>query len=132
MADILSPPTDAIQAPSGPVWLNDDGIIIALNNFVTHSLENAIENLKTTKDLAGTQARPMLVDITNVRTMSKDAREEYVRPQNKEFITAVALLTNSNVGRMIGNLFMSLNKHIVPVKMFTDADKAREWLLLYK
>lgn len=132
MTDIITPPADAIMAPSGPIWVSDDGIIITINNFVDHSHQDAIENLRITKDIAGDKPMPLLVDITKVRNISKEAREEYVAPANKEFVTAVGLLTGSNVGRMIGNLFMSLNKHIVPVKMFTDIDKAKDWLLQHK
>lgn len=132
MADFLTPPKDAVMAPSGPIWLNEDGIIITLNNFVNHTHADALENLRITKEVAGGVPRPLLVDITNVRNMSKEAREEYVMPHNKEIVTAVALITGSNVGRMIGNLFITLNKHVIPVKLFTDAHKAREWLLLHK
>lgn len=132
MADFMTPPPDAIQSPSGPVWCTKDGIIITRNNFVTHSHEDAIENLRLTRELARGKPRPLLVDITNVRTISKKAREEYVLPGNKEIITAVALITTSNVGRMVGNLFMTLNKPAMPMKMFTNADNAREWLLQYK
>lgn len=132
MADFLTPPEYAVEAPSGPIWLTDDGILITINNFVTHTHENAVENLRITRELAAGNPRPLLVDISKVRSMSKQAREEYTRTENKEFCTAVALLTTSAVGSMIGNIFMALNKHVVPVKMFTDAHKAREWLLDHK
>lgn len=132
MTDYLTPPPDALQAPSGPVWLNEDGIIITLNNYVTHSEEDAIENLRLTKQIAGEVRRPLLVDITNVRNMSKEARDQYTSPDNKSFITSVALITTSNVGKMIGNLFIALHKHNVPVKMFTEIDKASSWLKQYK
>lgn len=132
MAEFMTPAQNAIIAPSGPIWLSDDGIIITINNKqATHSLENAIENLRITKLLAGDKARPLLVDMTDVRSMDRVAREAYVNPENKQFICAVALLTRSNIGRVIANIFMNVQKTVVPVKLFNDPVKAKEWLMQF-
>lgn len=132
MTDYLAPPSNALQSSTGPIWLNEDGIIITLNNFVPLDEENAIENLKLTKQLAGEVPRPLLVDVSNVRNMSKEARVKYSSPENKSFITSVALVTTSNVGKMIGNLFIAFDKHSVPIKIFTELNSACSWLLQHK
>jgi len=131
MHDFMIPPADALMAPSGPVWLNEDGIVITIGKLESQDTETARENMVYTKKVTGGKPRPLLVDMTKVRSMSKGAREEYVQ-QGGATITAVALLTRSGVSNMIANIFISLNKPQVPVKLFTDPDKAKEWLMEYR
>lgn len=132
MHDFMIPPPDALMAPSGPVWLSEDGIVITIGKSESQDTETARENMVFTKKATGGQPRPLLVDMTKVRSMSKGAREEYVQQQGEPVITAVALLTRSGVSNMIANIFISLNKPHVPVKLFTDPDKARDWLMEYR
>lgn len=132
MHDFMIPPPDALVAPSGPVWLSDDGIIITIGKAESQDTEAARENMAYTKRVTAGKPRPLLVDITKVKSMSKGAREEYVKQQEETVITAVALLTNSSIGSMIANIFIGLNKPYVPVKMFTDPLKAKDWLMQYR
>lgn len=132
MADFMTPPADALMAPSGPVWLSNDGIVITIGTSQVQTIEEAKENLAVTKQVANGMPRPLLVDISKVRAMNKEAREEYVKQQQDQFIAAVALVTNSNIGKMIGNIFIGINESTIPTKLFTDPDKAKDWLLQYK
>ena len=132
MHDFMKPPPHALVAPSGPVWLSDDGIIITIGKAESQDTEVARENMAYTKKVTAGKPRPLLVDITRVKSMTKGAREEYVKQEEERIITAVALLSNSSIGSVIANIFMSLNKPFVPVKMFTDALKAKDWLRQYR
>ncbi len=131
MQDIMIPPPDAVISPSGPIWLNEDGIIVTITTAPYQNLTDAKENMEYNRKIAAGIPRPLLVDMTGVRSISKEAREEYVKEQEEPFVTAVALLTKSSVSRMVGNFFIGLNHTHVPAKLFTDPDKAREWLLQY-
>ncbi len=131
MTDLMTPPQNALSIQFGSIWLNEDGIIVVVTMLPTHNLENAKESMAFTKILAAGIPRPLLVDMSKIRSMSKDAREEYVKKIDEPFVTAVALVTNSNISRMVGNFFIGLNQAYVPVKLFTNAEKAREWLLQY-
>lgn len=132
MYDFMTPPPDALMAPSGPVWLTEDGIVITVGKSESQDAEVARENMVYTRKAAAGKPRPLLVDMTKVRSMSKGAREEYVKQQGELIITAVALLTTSSVSNMIANLFIGLNKPHVPVKLFTDPNKAKDWLMEHR
>lgn len=54
-----------------------------------------------------------------------------MKKDDSPLVTAVALVTNSNISRMVGNFFIGLTQSYVPVKLFTEPEKAREWLLQY-
>ena len=131
MTDLMTPPPDAVVTPSGPVWLSEDGIIVTITMSPTQTLADAKENIQYNKKVAAGIPRPLLVDMSRVRSMSKDAREEYVKKDDDPLVTAVALVTNSNISRMVGNFFIGLTQSSIPVKLFTDHEKAREWLLQY-
>ena len=131
MTDLMTPPLDTLSTHFGFMWLNEEGIIIIVTMIPEHTLDNAKESMAYTKKLAAGTPRPLLVDMSKIRSMSKDAREEYVKKVDEPFVTAVALVTSSNISRMVGNFFIGMNQAYVPVKLFTQPEKAREWLLQY-
>ncbi len=132
MIDLMTPPPEAEISPSGPVWLNEDGIVVTITTTATQDLTSAKENVAFQRKVAAGKPRPLLVDMTSVRSISKEAREEYVKEREGPFITAVALVTKSSIARMVGNFFIGLNHTHVPAKLFSDPAKARDWLLQYR
>lgn len=74
------------------------------------------------------QRHPIFVDVTNVRSTSKESRSIYSSKETARLISAAALLIGNPVSRMLGNFYMGLNRTSMPVKMFTDQDDAFAWL----
>lgn len=129
MSDLLNPPNNFITSSSGKTWLNDDGIIIAVaDEQEYHTLEQAKENTAITLTVANGKRRPFLIDMSKVKSMSRDARVYYAGTEPVKAITAVAILTNSNVGKMVANFFIGLTHQHLPTKMFTDINEAINWL----
>lgn len=73
---------------------------------------------------------PSLFDIREVKSTSKDARD-FMANEGNDLVIASALLINSSVTKMIGNFFISVSKPKNPTKIFTDEEKATEWLDQY-
>ena len=129
----LIPPPHAEATSSGYTWLNEDGYIIAVgSNHQLHTLAHAVENTELIARIRGNVRRPFLIDMSKVKSMSKEAREYYAGPEPKKNITAVAILTTSLVGKAVANFFLLLTKPSVPTRMFTDFEEARKWLQQYK
>lgn len=129
----LTPPPHAEKSSSGYVWLDEDGVIIAVaESHDIHTLQHAIENTEINKKVSGGTPRPFLIDMNRVKTMSREARAYYAGPEPLQAVTAVAILTNSAVGKMVANFFLSLTKPKVPTMLFTDFSEAKKWLLQYK
>ena len=70
----------------------------------------------------------VLIDMRDITEISKEARDYFANERTASIQRATALLTDSPVSRVIGNFFMGLNKPISPTRMFTDPQKAIEWL----
>ena len=70
----------------------------------------------------------VLIDMTAVTEISKEARDYFANERTASIQRATALLVGSPVSRVIGNLFMGLNKPISPTRLFTDPQEAIQWL----
>lgn len=73
---------------------------------------------------------PILIDNRKVKGVSKEARE-YAKKYDKEHdgTTKVAFLVGSGISKIMGNLFIGFSTSKYPVKVFTDFDKAKKWLI---
>jgi len=47
------------------------------------------------------------------------------------YIKAIAMVSDSALGKMLANLFFTLKKQPYPTKMFTNEQDAKEWLMQY-
>ncbi|MDZ4840428.1 MAG: hypothetical protein SGJ04_10535 [Bacteroidota bacterium] len=74
------------------------------------------------------QSFPIVLDATIVKTVTKEARDFLSSPIGTNGVTATALLIDSNVGKFLGNFFLHLNRPSVPLKIFTDASLAKNWI----
>ena len=70
----------------------------------------------------------VLIDMTAVHQISKEARDYFANERTASIQRATALLIGSPVSRVIGNFFLGLNKQISPTRLFTDPQKAIQWL----
>jgi len=112
-------------------WDAENGIVWGelFGNLPTEELakENVDAQQRLRDDLNKKQTR-VLIDMTQVTEIAKSARDYFANERTASIQRATALLTKSPVSRVIGNFFMGLNKPICPTRMFTDPQKALEWL----
>ncbi len=122
-------PPNAVLSATGATWLDDTGIIFAVgSNHAIHTLEHARENHRVNTELAQGTRRPFLIDMTDVKAMTQDARAFYAGPEPQKVLTAVAIVTSSAIGATVANLFLTMSRPVLPTKMFTDMEEAKKWL----
>ncbi len=110
-------------------WLDDDGIIRGRSNEgAAYTYEDAVEAVAIMRDLAAGTRRALMIDITEVRSMAREARAYFQRPEHAEVLYAVALVVGSPISRAIGNFFLGLNRPVVPTQLFSDPAKATAWI----
>ena len=68
-------------------------------------------------------------DIREVKTTSKEVRAFLSSAEGLQWCKACALIVDKGLSKMIGNLFLKFNRFGVPMKMFSEREKAMEWLL---
>ncbi len=124
---------DIIENRSSKLWIGEHGII-----FQDWKPESRIELLDGRETLEAIrtlgQGKPVLlsVDINNVKSATREARAFGAEAEYSRHLKAVAMWTNSRVGRIIGNFFIRFNRPPYPSKIFDTAADAQQWLKALK
>lgn len=126
-------PADArgvIETRTERLWLHPDGHVVAeVRPGLVADLDDAIVNVAAVAQLAGDRPRPLLLDMrSHANGATRECREYYAGAEAQQVNLAVAMLVRSNVGRVLGNFFLGLNKTRFPFRMFSDVDDALAWL----
>ena len=77
------------------------------------------------------ESRPHLFDISDLKKVSKEARD-YFANEGNECVTASAIIVTSPVIKIIANFFIIVNKPKNPTQLFTKRKEAIKWLAQYK
>jgi len=122
--------TQHCEVRSQNISLGVDGIIRTRMRPEVFELElaDAQEVIHAVGSLCGGVRRPALVDLRELRSMSRDCRKYFAGPETAKVEAAVALLVVSPLARAIGNFFMGLNRPLVPTRLFTSEVDALGWL----
>ena len=106
----------------------DNGIMIATWKISCIDLPAAKEASATRQALTSGQKYPLLVKMDAVKDSTKEAREFLASENSSEDLVAVALCVDSVLGDFISSFFVTVNKPLIPSKVFSDEKKAKEWL----
>ena len=87
-----------------------------------------MENKEDVKTLCGKDLPPILVDLRKIHIMSDDAREYFAMRNRNAGVKAIALVIKSRSSKLIGNIYLSINKPTVPTRLFTNEESAEKWL----
>ena len=110
-------------------WLGSDGVIrtTALEG-ARQKAEHAEENLRVYEDLMGAGVKPLLMNFANAGTVESDAQLVYRQWMSKRK-PRMAVLIDSFLGRVMGNLIAVFMRGVLPVKLFGSEQDALVWLL---
>ena len=119
---------EVIETRTAEFWQRDDGIVHAIDNGKFQvTLADAKENVAAALKAANGKRLPLFVDITSVRSVTREARLHY-RDEAGLHATAAAILIGSTISRVIGSFIIGLDKPAVPARLFTSETEAIEWL----
>jgi len=91
-------------------------------------LNEAKGNTQAVIDISGGANYPIFVDIREIKSISKEARDHFSMRGRKPHVTAIAMLVKSPVSRIIGNFFLGLNRPTVPTRLFNQEKEAILWM----
>lgn len=110
-------------------WMGGDGIArTKVKPGADIDLEAARENSKAINSFFTGKKYPLLIDARNVRTMTRDARNQFSTKGRETNTIAFAIVIDSPLSRVIGNFFMGINKPAVPTRLFDNTEDAEKWL----
>ena len=89
-------------------------------------LDDAVAATDAMATLTGGREHPLLVDAHDAGPQDRPARMEFAR--RSDLVSAVALIVNTPLSRMMGNFFLSVSKPVAPTRLFDDEPSAVAWL----
>lgn len=96
----------------------------------TLDLTAAKKIIQQATELAGDKIYPALTDIRDMPAHSKEVRE-YFANEGSHNASANAIMVSSSLSKVLATFFLTLNKPIVPTRIFTDQSKAAKWLEMF-
>ncbi len=112
-------------------WFDEDGIFCSVQKRVkVQSFEETKKAFDVFRKTVGTKKVCMLVDASEAGESLKESRD-YAAQEFPKMIKALAIISNSSLGKMLANLFFKIKSQPYPVKMFSNDLEAKEWLKQY-
>jgi len=117
------------ETRTAKLWVGEDNVLRARYGAGTcETLADAQANVAEAKKLAAGAMLPVLIDMSAMVSITKEARDYYSSAAPAAYSLAQALITASPLSRLIGNFFLGLNKPPMPVRLFTSESDALRWL----
>ena len=91
-------------------------------------LEMARKSVAARLRLTNSQPCKLFMDIKSLKYISQSAREFSASGESTKLVQACAILAPSMITKLLANFFMSFNKPNLPMQVFTNKEKAFEWL----
>jgi len=126
--DLMVDDSGVITHPKFRMWLRPDGIVaIVFAPRVATGLADALAAVEAMTRLTHGRRSPLLVNLHAAGPQDRPARAELAR--RDDVVTAVALVVDTPLSRLLGNFYLSVSKPIAPTRLFDDEPSAVAWLL---
>ena len=106
----------------------EDGILIATWKVSKIDISAAKEVSASRHKLTSGKKYPILVKMNSIKESTVEARDFLASEEACIDIIATALCVDSVLGDYNSSFFISINKPAIPIKIFNDEAKAKEWL----
>lgn len=126
----MEPPKNAkiFDLKTSTFWFDEDGIGCSISKKAPpQTLEDSIKGVEDFKKIIGNKKVCLLADVTNSAETTREVRD-YAAIELPKLVKAVAMISNSALGRMLANMFFSIKEQPYPVKMFSNEAEAKKWL----
>lgn len=108
------------------VWLEAPGVMrVKLPELAEVAGRHAAAAADLVRTLSKGQTFPLLLDLTRVKSVSRQARSVYGHPT---VVTAYALLGDGPVDRVLAHYFLGDSPEGLPAKFFESEADALHWL----
>ncbi len=117
------------------IWVEQEIIFIIFKQNIAITLDVAKGIVKERLKISDGLKRPVLIDIRNLTLIDSASREYLVSDVATYLLNAGGILFDSSFKNYLaviaGNIFIKIDKPKIPTQLFTDKEKALEWLQAY-
>lgn len=112
--------------------LKDGILLIEFKPDLEIDLKAAKQIVADRKKISEGKAYPGLGDVRFIKSASKEARAYFEKEESQDGVLAGAMLVDSVFSTLLVNFFLKVTKQKMPSKMFTNKQKALQWLAQFK
>lgn len=116
-----------IEGEIADYLLTDNGILISYSKSVLRTVENISANVELVKKITGNKKVPLLIYLKNSPVPDKETRK-FSTEQLPQIYTAMAMVSKPGLAQLIMKILFKFQIPPIPMKSFTDDEKAMEWL----
>jgi hypothetical protein len=129
---MMNPPEGTViyEGELASFWIDENGILCARGKYTSRSLEKQEANYEFIRKITGDKPVCLLSDTTSSPPMDRATRE-YIASEMPKVFKAMAVISETPLGRMVANAFLAINRDPIPIKMFDNEKEAKEWLKQY-
>lgn len=116
------------------IWLDEHEILYSVPKEdapVEQSIEEMKEEMDRFRDIIGHKKVCLILEAAKSSKSPPKHQRDFLASELNSVTKAMAIITSSPLSRMIANLFFGLKPPAYPVKMFTDVEAAKAWILQY-
>ena len=124
-------PTDKeiFEGEIASYWM-DDGILVSLSKSVKRTVESIRGNVELVQKITGNKRVPLLIYLKNSPVPDAETRR-FSTEQLPRIYTAMAMVSKPGLASFIMKILFALKPPPIPMRSFTDAREAAEWLKQY-
>ncbi|GAB3525131.1 DUF7793 family protein [Emticicia fontis] len=125
-------PTDrpTYEGEIATYWF-DSPILVSLSKSPKRTVENISSNVALVKKITNNTPVPLLIYLSDSPVPDKATRQ-FSTQQIPVIYSAMAMVSKPGLSKFIMNILFSLKPPPIPMKSFSDAQEAKEWLLSLK
>ena len=126
-------PPDNVRIYEGELadfWFDDFGILCAVSKKVHRTIEKQKANYAFIREITGNKRVCLFVDNTVTYIQDEKTREFSAR-EMPELFKAMAIISNSVMGKAAAHLFQYFHGQPIPISSFDNETEAKEWLKQY-
>ena len=126
----MSATANKIETTVADLWMDTEGLIhIHFKPTTAHGAAEACEVVEAHNELAAGVPCLVLANIQGVTVgANRAARQHYVSPVSAKYKLGMAMLVQSPMQRMLGNIFLRINRPPYPTRIFSHEQEALQWL----
>ncbi|RLJ72062.1 SpoIIAA family protein [Pedobacter alluvionis] len=116
-----------IEGEIADYLLTDTGMLISYGKSILRTVENISANVALVKKITNNKKVPLLIYLKNSPVPDKETRK-FSTEQLSQIYTAMAMVSKPGLSQLIMKILFKFQTPPIPIKSFTDDQKARAWL----
>lgn len=124
---IMKKHSPLIEGEIADYYFDTEGILYSYSKSIKRTVENIGRNVTLVKQITGNKPVPLLIYLTDSPVPDKATRQ-FSTEQLPHIYKAMAMVAKPGLSQLIMSLLFKFQKPPIPMKSFTDDQKAREWL----